>query len=169
MKYITILAISLMAWLAGCSSDSQVEPVTEVLCAGAHNDGQASHCQDYVASSGIGFITTAHAAETTVNLGNISRGTMIVGEGIVDNPLQVDFHGYAQFEFVTGGCNGAYSWMLMPKQPVTVQAGNIRDVVGAGGMCTDMPLGQHTAVATVWADDGIQVIGEVIINFNLVE
>lgn len=162
-----ILIVGILGLLAACNHTVYPEAKTDTPCAGAHNDGQPPYCQDYMAQ-GFQFITTARAAETTVNLGNISRGTMIVGEGIVDNPLETDFHGFAQFIFTTGGCNGAPQWDLMPKQPVTVQAGQVRDVVGAGGSCTDMPLGPQIATATVW-DDLDNIIGTVTVYFNLVE
>lgn len=163
-----ILIVGIIALLSACSGKSYPEAKTDTPCAGAHNDGQAPYCQDYMAQ-GFQFITTARAAESTVNLGSISRGTMIIGEGIVDNPLETDFHGYAQFIFTTAGCNGAAQWDLMSKQPVSVLAGQVRDVVGAGGSCTDMPLGPQEAVATVWTDDGVTVVGKVTVYFNLVE
>ena len=167
MKRMISILLFVGLWMAGCQGSGLVNQSTDVPCAGAHNDGEVPYCHDYIAKN-YSFISTAYAYEITIELGDISRGTMIIGEGIVDNPLPTDFYGYASFIIVDGGCNGATEWRLMEMQPITVQAGQIKDVVGTGGQCGDMSLGQHTAIATVYADDGITKIGEVTIHFNLV-
>lgn len=168
MKKTFLFIFAAFIWIAGCPQSIPLADTTDVPCAGAHNDGQPAFCSSYVAS-GPGFISTAYAAQTIVEIGTISRGTMVIGEGVVDNPLADDFYGWAEFVIVDGGCNGASKWEIMPKQPVFVAAGNIRDVVGAGGQCGDMALGPHTAIATVWDAGGVVTIGKVIIHFNLVE
>lgn len=165
-----IFATMLLLVVAGCSldADTAMPEKEDVPCAGAHNDGQPAYCDGWNQPK-FAFLSTAHAADVEINLGDISRNTLIVGETIVDNPLQSDWHGWAEFTFITGGCNGAPTWQLMPKQARTVPAESSADVVGAGGMCTDMPLGQHQAIAKAWNADGVTLIGTAIINFNLVE
>lgn len=166
MKKLILSAFALFMWMAGC--ETGIPKNTDVTCAGAHNEGSPAYCNGYVAYSGPMFITTARAYNLTVELGNISRSTMVIGEGVVDNPVPSDFYGYAEFIIIDGGCNGASSWDLMPKQAVSVGPNTSKDVVGVGGQCGDMPLGPHTATATVWLSDGITQVGQATIHFNLV-
>lgn len=167
MKKTIYMVMALVLWVVGCAEIPQ--PAYDLSCAGAHNDGQPSYCTAFVADKGVQFMSTANAYTGTVELGDISRGTMIFGEGIVDNTSAADFFGYAEFVFIDGGCNGATSWELMSKSAVTVPAGQVRDVIGAGGTCSDMALGPHTAVATVWQADGVTQVGQITIHFNLVQ
>lgn len=161
-----ILFIGLLL-AAGCSKHQQAD--VEALCGGLHNISDPAMCADYLASNTWSINTAYAAPPVVVNMGDITRSEMVIGELVVDNPLPELWHGYVEFKIIDGGCNGAPVWEILPRQHRTIAASTIADVVGAGGQCGDMPLGPRIAHATVWADDNVTVIGKVIINFRLVE
>lgn len=134
-------------------------------CADVSNATPSPRCA--TRSAGLQIIPSAHAAETTVDAGNVSRAELISVSGQVQNLTPSPFSGFLEARF-DAGCNGAPSWEILPKQAVEVP-GEQAVALNVGGQCGDMPLGPRTLTATAYAADGQTVLDRVIVTFNLTE
>lgn len=118
-------------------------------------------------SASLQLIRTAHAADTLLDAGTVTRAQLISVTGQVANLTPSPFSGYIEAVF-DAGCNGAATWPVLPKQGVQVPAEQTVSLT-AGGQCGDMPVGSRTLTATAYAADGETVVDRVVVTFNLIE
>ncbi len=178
MKSVTIAALSLIVALfalAGCallgldSNDPTPTPPpvvgqARIECLDVRNAGGTRHCP--VTSAGFGLISAAHA-EQLVDAGTVTRAQLIEVSQLVSNLTPSPFQGYVEARF-DAGCNGATSWEILPKQAVTVAAGDQLSL-SVSGACSDMPLGPRRLTATAYAADGVTVVDTAVVTFTLVD
>jgi len=169
-RRIGILAVAVGAALAasmmyGCGGGGNDAPDREakITCADVFNLGDVNECAQKSAGLSIGLIKTAHAAP--VDIGEVSRGRAIEAAQTVENKTAQRFDGWMRAEF-DAGCNGAMTWEIMPLQPLSIDPADLKNI-SVGGECGDMPLGERTLTATVYAADQQTVVDNVVVAFRL--
>lgn len=134
-------------------------------CADVTNGQPSKLCTDRTA--GLQLVSQAHAAETVLDAGTVTRAQVIAVTGQVQNLTPSPFSGFLEATF-DAGCNGAATWPVLPKQAIGVPAEQTV-ALNVGGQCGDMPTGNRTLTATAYAADGETVVDRVIVSFRLIE
>lgn len=173
MKIIYIAAA--IFFLTGCPSEpsgsnSEVRAGVEIVCAEAANTAEATHCNADAPLLGVLLdliIPSAHAEQTFINAGQVSRGQMIESTIQAENFSAVDKTVWVEMVF-DAGCGGASEWNILPKQQTTIGAAQSMAFT-VGGQCGDMQLGARTLTATLYNSEGFAVLGQVVVGFNLIE
>lgn len=164
---VMVSACSLLGWDRGGTDPVPVQPA-RLSCVDLQNGMVLAPCRHGNTAAGwLRVISSAQAAETVVDRGQVSRSYVITALGTIENLTVGPFEGYVEAVF-DAGCNGAGAWEIMPKQAVTVAEGDSL-TISAGGQCGDMPLGARTLTATAYGADGTTVVDRVIVQFELIE
>jgi hypothetical protein len=169
------LLLSLVACSSGGGGDPQPRQA-RVSCADVRNPAQPARCVLPAGGGGGGgggggqqrtlldwLIGEAHALQT-FQRGNVSRAQLVQGELSVVSPI--NFNGEIEARF-DAGCGGDAAWVILPRQPFSVTAGQ-SVTLGASGQCGDMPLGARTFTVSAWRQDGT-LLDQAVVSFTLVE
>lgn len=162
MKIIYVLTA--LFFLTGClsepsGSNGEVREGVEIVCAETANTAEATHCNADAPLLGV--------VSTFISAGQVNRSQMIESTIQAENFSAVPKTVWVEMVF-DAGCNGAPKWNILPKQQVTIGASQSLATT-VGGQCGDMPLGTRTLTATLYASNPIAVLGQVVVNFELIE
>jgi hypothetical protein len=174
---LVVIALAACSGGGGSGGGDPQPRQARVSCADVRNPDQAARCvvppgggggggQQRTWLDGIGLdwlVGEAHALQT-FQRGDVRRSQLVNGELTVTSPI--NFNGEIEAKF-DGGCGGDPEWVILPRQPFSVQAGD-NVTLGASGQCGDMPLGARTFTVTAWRANG-ELLDQAVVSFTLVE
>jgi hypothetical protein len=148
----------------------------EIDCVDLRNTGDEDACAVGAVTASVSAIDTRlrtfaetgiSAVPTNVDLGQISRNTEAQLSATVDNSTGDEFTGLVVYS-TDLDCAGRTEPWVMGTSVIIVPAGeNIETAVSQ--QCSDASLGTHTITITVYQQDGITMVDQVIGTFVLVE